>query len=204
MHYDQAEQVLREGLSFAKEDDKHLFNMHSLLGDVYETKGDYGRAVSGVRSGERKRATATSAPITRKPTSISGLATPSSTRRRRTRPCSSCNRSGSDLQGCSCGECRPVPDVAGSGSAARRLASVGVGASANLAVFGRPRRSRGSSCARDAWPRRIGGESERCRRYSRWRHGRQPAHFELALYCTFRARSAPTNRRARRAPDGCP
>jgi tetratricopeptide (TPR) repeat protein len=43
--YDQAEQVLREGLSFAKEDDKHLFNMHALLGDVYETKGDYPRAV---------------------------------------------------------------------------------------------------------------------------------------------------------------
>jgi tetratricopeptide (TPR) repeat protein len=44
--YDQAEQVLREGLSFAKDDDKHLFNMHTLLGDVYETKADYGRAVS--------------------------------------------------------------------------------------------------------------------------------------------------------------
>ena len=46
MMYDQAEQVLREGLSFAKEDDKHLFNMHALLGDVYETKGDFGRAVT--------------------------------------------------------------------------------------------------------------------------------------------------------------
>jgi tetratricopeptide (TPR) repeat protein len=45
MFYDQAEQVLHEGLSFAKEDDKHLFNMHTLLGDVYETKGDFSRAV---------------------------------------------------------------------------------------------------------------------------------------------------------------
>ncbi len=41
MFYDQEEQVLREGLSFAKEDDKHLFNMHTLLGDEYETKGDF-------------------------------------------------------------------------------------------------------------------------------------------------------------------
>jgi tetratricopeptide (TPR) repeat protein len=46
MFFDQAEQVLREGLSFAKEDNKHLFNLHTLLGDVYETKGDYGRAVT--------------------------------------------------------------------------------------------------------------------------------------------------------------
>ncbi len=43
---DQEEQVLREGLSFAKEDDKHLFNMHALLGDVYETRADYARAVT--------------------------------------------------------------------------------------------------------------------------------------------------------------
>jgi tetratricopeptide (TPR) repeat protein len=46
MFYDQAEQVLRQGLSFAKEDDKHLFNLHALLGYVYETKGDIGRAVT--------------------------------------------------------------------------------------------------------------------------------------------------------------
>ncbi|MGO9839513.1 MAG: tetratricopeptide repeat protein [Polyangiaceae bacterium] len=45
MLYDQEEQVLKEGLSFAKEDDKHLFNLHVLLGDVYETKTDYPRAV---------------------------------------------------------------------------------------------------------------------------------------------------------------
>jgi tetratricopeptide (TPR) repeat protein len=45
MHYDQAEQVLREGLSFAKEDDKHLFNMHALLGSLYENKGDITRAI---------------------------------------------------------------------------------------------------------------------------------------------------------------
>jgi hypothetical protein len=38
--------VLKEGLSFAKEDDKHLFNMHALLGSIYETKGDYPHAVT--------------------------------------------------------------------------------------------------------------------------------------------------------------
>ena len=46
MFFDQAEQVLREGLSFAKEDDKHLFNLHALLGDIYENKGDFTRAVA--------------------------------------------------------------------------------------------------------------------------------------------------------------
>jgi tetratricopeptide (TPR) repeat protein len=46
MFFDQAEQVLREGLSFAKEDDKHLFNMHALLGSLYENKGDFTRAVA--------------------------------------------------------------------------------------------------------------------------------------------------------------
>jgi tetratricopeptide (TPR) repeat protein len=46
MFYDQEEQVLREGLSFAGEDDKHVFNMHTLLGDEYETKGDFTRAVT--------------------------------------------------------------------------------------------------------------------------------------------------------------
>jgi tetratricopeptide (TPR) repeat protein len=46
MYYDQAEQVLKEGISFAKEDDKHLFNLHALLGDAYETKGDFAKAVT--------------------------------------------------------------------------------------------------------------------------------------------------------------
>jgi tetratricopeptide (TPR) repeat protein len=46
MFYDQEEQVLKEGLSFAKDDDKHLFNLHTLLGDVYETKNDIPRAVT--------------------------------------------------------------------------------------------------------------------------------------------------------------
>jgi tetratricopeptide (TPR) repeat protein len=53
MFYDQEEQVLREGLSFAKPDDKHLFNLHTLLGDVYETKGDFSRAVSEYESAKR-------------------------------------------------------------------------------------------------------------------------------------------------------
>ncbi len=46
MMYDQAQQVVKEGLSFAKEDDKHLFNLHTLMGDLYETSGDISRAVA--------------------------------------------------------------------------------------------------------------------------------------------------------------
>ena len=46
MFYDQAEKVLKEGISFATADDKHLFNLHALLGDVYETKGDFSKAVA--------------------------------------------------------------------------------------------------------------------------------------------------------------
>ncbi len=46
MYYEQEEQVLKEGITFAKDDDKHLFNLHAMLGDVYETKGDFGRAVA--------------------------------------------------------------------------------------------------------------------------------------------------------------
>jgi tetratricopeptide (TPR) repeat protein len=39
-YIDQAEQVLREGLSYSKGGEKALFNMHSLLGSVYEQKGN--------------------------------------------------------------------------------------------------------------------------------------------------------------------
>ncbi len=53
MFYDQAEQVLKEGVSFAQADDKHLFNLHTLLGDVYETKGDIARAVSEYESAKK-------------------------------------------------------------------------------------------------------------------------------------------------------
>lgn len=42
----EAEQVLKEGLSFAKDGDKALFALHSLLGDIYDRKGDTSRAVS--------------------------------------------------------------------------------------------------------------------------------------------------------------
>ncbi len=37
---DAAEQVLKEGLSFAKESDKHLFELRAFLGMVYARKGD--------------------------------------------------------------------------------------------------------------------------------------------------------------------
>ena len=39
-YIDQAEQALREGLSYAKGTEKALFNLHSLLGSVYEQKGN--------------------------------------------------------------------------------------------------------------------------------------------------------------------
>jgi len=42
----QAEQVLQQGISFATPDDKHLFNMRSLLGSIYELRGDVSRAVT--------------------------------------------------------------------------------------------------------------------------------------------------------------
>lgn len=45
MFNDQAAAVLREGISFAGPDDKHLFNLHSLLGYLDEAKGDYTGAV---------------------------------------------------------------------------------------------------------------------------------------------------------------
>jgi len=39
-YIDQAEQVLREGLSYSTGKEKALFNLHSLLGSVYEQKGN--------------------------------------------------------------------------------------------------------------------------------------------------------------------
>jgi hypothetical protein len=43
---EQAEQVLTQGLSFAKDGDKALFAIHSLLGDIYDRKRDLGKAVT--------------------------------------------------------------------------------------------------------------------------------------------------------------
>ena len=45
-YIDLAEQVLTQGVSFAKEGDKALFNLHSLLGDIYDRKHDVTKAVS--------------------------------------------------------------------------------------------------------------------------------------------------------------
>lgn len=42
----EAEQVLKEGLSFAPEGHKHLFAVHSLLGQIAEMKNDLPRAVA--------------------------------------------------------------------------------------------------------------------------------------------------------------
>jgi tetratricopeptide (TPR) repeat protein len=44
-HVEQAEQVLNQGVSFAKEGDKQLFNLHSLLGDIADRKRDTDKAV---------------------------------------------------------------------------------------------------------------------------------------------------------------
>jgi tetratricopeptide (TPR) repeat protein len=46
MAYDQEEAVLKEGISFAKPDEHHLFELHSLLGNVYENRSDIARAVT--------------------------------------------------------------------------------------------------------------------------------------------------------------
>lgn len=45
-YVDQAEQLLKEGLGFAKEGDKHLFQIHSLLGEIAEMKHDMSKAVA--------------------------------------------------------------------------------------------------------------------------------------------------------------
>ena len=75
MFWDQEEQVLREGLSFATDGDKHVFNMHTLLGDEYETKGDFARAVTEYEAAKKscesnkcndhRRRSSTSGPPTR-------------------------------------------------------------------------------------------------------------------------------------------
>jgi tetratricopeptide (TPR) repeat protein len=44
-HVGEAEQVLTTALSFAKEGDKALFAIHSLLGDIYDRKNDTAKAV---------------------------------------------------------------------------------------------------------------------------------------------------------------
>jgi tetratricopeptide (TPR) repeat protein len=43
---EQAEQVLTQGLGFAREGDKALFNLHSLLADVYDRKHDAAKTVT--------------------------------------------------------------------------------------------------------------------------------------------------------------
>jgi hypothetical protein len=43
---DQAEQVLKEGLRNAKEGDKHLFAIHTLLGSIYDTKNNTSGALA--------------------------------------------------------------------------------------------------------------------------------------------------------------
>ncbi len=44
-YVDQAEQVVKEGLAFAKDGDKHLFTLHSLAGSIKESRGDEASAI---------------------------------------------------------------------------------------------------------------------------------------------------------------
>jgi tetratricopeptide (TPR) repeat protein len=52
-YQEQAEQILRESLSYAKEGDKHLFAIHSLLGSIYETKGNVAGAITEYESAKK-------------------------------------------------------------------------------------------------------------------------------------------------------
>ena len=45
-YVDQAEQITKEGLAFAKDGDKHLFTLHTLLGSIKEFRGDEPGAVA--------------------------------------------------------------------------------------------------------------------------------------------------------------
>jgi len=50
---DLAEQVLKEGLSFGKEGDKHLFAVHSLFGALQESKGNLPGAISSYEAAKK-------------------------------------------------------------------------------------------------------------------------------------------------------
>jgi tetratricopeptide (TPR) repeat protein len=52
-YVEQAEQVLTQGLGFAKEGDKSLFAVHSLLGDIYDRKHDTTKAVTEYESAKK-------------------------------------------------------------------------------------------------------------------------------------------------------
>ena len=69
-HVNQAEQVLTQGLSFAKEGDKALFALHSLLGDIYDRKRELRRR-SPSTSRRRRRAASATRPVSRSRSSIS-------------------------------------------------------------------------------------------------------------------------------------
>jgi tetratricopeptide (TPR) repeat protein len=45
-YVNEAEQVLKEGLGFAKDGDKFLFQVHSLLGQIYEMRRDISKSVT--------------------------------------------------------------------------------------------------------------------------------------------------------------
>lgn len=50
---DKAETVAKEALSYAKEGDKALFNAHTLLGDVYEKRGNQSGAITEYESAKK-------------------------------------------------------------------------------------------------------------------------------------------------------
>ncbi|MFO0667854.1 MAG: hypothetical protein U0174_28130 [Polyangiaceae bacterium] len=49
----EAEQITKEGLSFAKEGDKHISTLHSLAGDIKERKGDIPGAISSYEAAKK-------------------------------------------------------------------------------------------------------------------------------------------------------
>jgi tetratricopeptide (TPR) repeat protein len=50
---EQADQTLTAGLSFVKEGNKHLFQLHSLLGDIQEKKGNLSGAITSYETAKR-------------------------------------------------------------------------------------------------------------------------------------------------------
>lgn len=52
-YVDQAEQVLTQGLGFAKDGDKALFALHSLLGDIHDRKREPSKAVAEYESAKK-------------------------------------------------------------------------------------------------------------------------------------------------------
>jgi tetratricopeptide (TPR) repeat protein len=58
-YQDQAEQVLKEALAFGKDGDKHMFAVHTLLGSIFETKGNAPGALTEYEAAKKACGTCT-------------------------------------------------------------------------------------------------------------------------------------------------